>query len=83
MTFLEHFSALMNVPETCQELGSRGVNRSGPYPISPVGRDVNELPIDVFCEFPGGETSLGKIEEISVEAGRKINFLLVQCRKDG
>ena len=24
-----------------------------------------------------------KIEEISVEAGRKINFLLVQCRRDG
>ena len=31
--------------ETCQELGQRGVSKSGIYPIDPDGQDQNESPI--------------------------------------
>ena len=37
MDYLKYYSTLMNVPQTCQELGSRGVDRSGLYPINPDG----------------------------------------------
>ena len=37
MNYLKYYSTLMNVPQTCQELGSRGVDRSGSYPINPDG----------------------------------------------
>ena len=33
--YLKYYSTLMNVPQTCQELGSRGVDRSGSFPINP------------------------------------------------
>ena len=35
--YLKYYSTLMNVPQTCQELGSRGVDRSGSFPINPDG----------------------------------------------
>ena len=35
--YLTYYSTLMNVPQTCQELGSRGVDRSGSFPINPDG----------------------------------------------
>ena len=35
--YLKYYSTLMNVPQTCQELGSRGVDRSGTFPINPEG----------------------------------------------
>ena len=37
IVYLNHYSTLMNVPQTCQELGSRGVDRSGSFPINPEG----------------------------------------------
>ena len=37
MDYLKYYSTLMNVPQTCQELGSRGVDRSGTFPINPKG----------------------------------------------
>ena len=37
IVYLKYFSTLMNVPQTCQELGSRGVDRSGTFPINPEG----------------------------------------------
>ena len=37
IVYLKYFSTLMNVPQTCQELGSRGVDRSGSFPINPEG----------------------------------------------
>ena len=35
--YLKYYSTLMNVPQTCQELRSRGVDRSGSFPINPDG----------------------------------------------
>ena len=37
MDYLKYYSTLMNVPQTCQELRFRGVDRSGLYPINPDG----------------------------------------------
>ena len=37
---LKYYSTLMNVPQTCQELGSRGVDRSGTFPINPEGSSM-------------------------------------------
>ena len=37
IVYLKYYSTLMNVPQTCQELGSRGVDRSGSFPINPEG----------------------------------------------
>ena len=37
IVYSKYFSTLMNVPQTCQELGSRGVDRSGSFPINPEG----------------------------------------------
>ena len=37
IVYLKYYSTLMNVPQTCQELGSRGVDRSGTFPINPEG----------------------------------------------
>ena len=35
--YLTYYSTLMNLPQTCQELQSRGVDRSGSFPINPDG----------------------------------------------
>ena len=37
IVYLKYYSTLMNVPQTCQELESRGVDRSGTFPINPEG----------------------------------------------
>ena len=37
IVYSKYYSTLMNVPQTCQELGSRGVDRSGTFPINPEG----------------------------------------------
>merc|ERR1711935_1008807 len=66
MDYLKYYSTLMNVPQTCQELGFRGVDRSGSYPINPDGSGSNGLPITVSCDFPSGKTILGKAKEIEV-----------------
>ena len=64
--YLVHFTTLLNVPQTCQELGSLGVNRSGTFPIDPDGKNSNEKPITVQCDFPSGKTILGDTTEIAV-----------------
>ena len=53
--------------ETCQELGQRGVSKSGIYPIDPDGQDQHESPIEVFCHLPSGKTSLGETEDITID----------------
>merc|ERR1711971_947547 len=66
MDYLKYYSTLMNMPQTCQELGSRGVARSGFYPINPDGSGSDGIPITVSCDFPSGKTILGKAKEIEV-----------------
>jgi len=53
--------------ETCQELGQRGVSKSGIYPIDPDGKDQHESPIEAFCHLPSGKTSLGETENITID----------------
>merc|ERR1712008_214292 len=43
MDYLKYYSTLMNVPQTCQELGYRGVDCSGLYPINPDGSGSNTV----------------------------------------
>ena len=56
IVYSKYYSTLMNVPQTCQELGSRGVDRSGTFPINPEGSGMYRISTNSF--LPGIIVSL-------------------------
>ena len=57
---------MMNVAETCIELGRRGLNDSKYYDLDPDGVNRGQVPIKAYCELPSGVTSIGRTEEIEI-----------------